>query len=107
MKIYLAGPMRGIEDMNRPRFAEAADQLRSYGHTVFNPGEHQGTDLRASLAIDVAWICNIADVVVMLEGWEKSLGASAEGALAAALALPTWRYELFVQQCALESVKLR
>lgn len=111
MKIYLAGPMRGIPEFNFPAFYAAADKLRAEGHEVFSPAERDnarhGTDiskgnatgdeaqatrdhgfnLRDALGIDLAWICKEAEAIALLPGWETSKGASAEYAAAHALNL--------------------
>jgi hypothetical protein len=111
MKIYLAGPMRGIPQFNFPAFYRAAAKLRAEGHEVFSPAERDndvhGTDisvgntlgdetvaarehgfnLRRALGDDVAWICAEADAIAMLPGWENSKGATAERAVAVALGL--------------------
>lgn len=111
MKIYLAGPMRGIPEFNFPAFFAAAAELRIAGHDVFNPAErdneHHGTDiskgnangdeekaakehgfnLREALGADLAFICKHADAIAMLPGWERSKGATAERATALALGL--------------------
>jgi hypothetical protein len=111
MNIYLAGPMRGIPEFNFPAFMAAATQLRSEGHSVFNPAERDierhGTDiskgnatgsikeaaenhgfnLRIALGDDLAYICSKADAVALLPGWENSKGAKAERATAEALGL--------------------
>lgn len=110
MKIYLAGPMRGIPEFNFPAFNEAAAVLRERGHEVFNPAEsdvetHNGVDIskgnatgdeaqlvqqhgfskRDAFYRDTRFICLEADAIAMLPGWEHSLGAQAEWALAKAL----------------------
>jgi hypothetical protein len=111
MKIYLAGPMRGIPEFNFPAFRAAAAKLRQEGHEVFNPAERDterhGTDiskgnttgsvdeaikkhgfsLRVALGEDLDWICEHADGIALLPGWEKSSGANAEWATAKALDL--------------------
>jgi hypothetical protein len=46
-----------------------------------------GFDLRDALAVDLEWICRHADMIVMLPGWEKSSGATAEHAAAKALGI--------------------
>src|SRR6266404_3170386 len=105
-KIYLAGPMRGIAEFNFPAFFKAAETLRQLGNEVFNPAERDnkkhgvnigegnptgsieqaaaqhGFSLREALAADVVWICTNADTIALLPGWEKSLGAQAELAIA-------------------------
>jgi len=111
MKVYLAGPMRGIPEFNFPAFFAAAEKLRAAGHTVFNPAERDnarhGTDvskgnlagcelqaaeqhgfsLREALADDLAFICLEADAIALLPGWENSKGVAAERATAIALGL--------------------
>jgi hypothetical protein len=109
MRIYLAGPMTGIPHFNYPAFNAAAARLRAQGHLVFNPAEHDiemfgkdisnpsgsaeqatadhGFDRRAALKADLSWICDNAEAIALLPGWEKSSGATAEHALAKALNL--------------------
>lgn len=111
MKVYIAGPMRGIPLFNFPAFHTAADKLRSLGHEVFSPAERDnerhgqdisagnlegcedkaaaehGFNLREALAEDLDYICRHADAVLMLNGWERSKGATAERAAALALGL--------------------
>lgn len=94
MKIYLAGPMRGLPDENHPAFDAGAKILRDAGHEVFSPAEcaralrAEGTaTVRRGLGKDLAWICEHADGVALLPGWDKSKGALAERATAIALGL--------------------
>lgn len=109
MRIYLAGPMTGIPHFNYPAFNAAAATLRADGHHVFSPAEHDtemhGKDIsnptgcaetaarehgfsrRDALKADLAWICDNADAIALLPGWEQSTGARAERALAHALNL--------------------
>jgi hypothetical protein len=114
MKVYIAGPMRGIRDFNFPAFDEAADRLRAEGHEVFNPADRDravhgpnvnksetgdlsdpnvvasGFDLRSALGADMEWICRDADAIYLLPGWVNSKGATAERATALALGLEVW-----------------
>lgn len=99
MKVYLAGPMRGIPKSNFPAFDAAAEALRAAGHTVFNPADHDrkcgltgGKELtheqrQAVFKADTNFICTKAEAVALLPGWSKSLGAKAEKALAEAIGL--------------------
>ena len=93
MRLYLAGKMRGIADLNFPMFDDAAAWLRARGFDVFNPADNdrklkaEGKELniRVCMGDDLAWICGHADGVALLPGWESSLGATAEKCTAAAI----------------------
>ena len=80
--IYVAGPMSGIKDLNRPLFNMVAGVLTEHGHSVLNPaalpdGLSQGQYMQICLPM-VA----VADELVMLPGWEQSEGAYIESLLA-------------------------
>ena len=113
MNIYLAGPMRGIPDFNFPAFHKAAAELRAKGHTVFNPAERDEAEFgnitcpsgdendfaklvgfqsglsvaRNCFLADTQWICQFADAIAIIPGWETSRGAKAEKALGEAIGL--------------------
>lgn len=89
MNIYLAGPMRGYDELNFPAFRAAAADLRAKGHLVFDPSENAApdADIRQCMAVDTAWICAHADAVALLPDWEKSRGARAERMLAEAIGI--------------------
>lgn len=99
MKLYLAGPMRGIPSYNFPAFMAAAQRLRAMGHEVWNPAEHDvredGFDpdkdfarafieyMRRHLPAVLA-----SEAVAMLPGWRKSKGARLEAHVAQECGLP-------------------
>lgn len=112
-RIYLAGGMTGIQHFNFPAFDRAASRLRDEGNEVFSPADNDrrllnrpsdwipqecdslgpwkswavpgAPGLRKMLGDDVAYICNEADAIAMLPGWENSKGARAEWHLSLAL----------------------
>lgn len=101
--VYLAGPMRGIEEFNFPAFEAAALHLRRQGYQVFSPAEHDlesgfdpkgtldGFNLRAALKWDLETITS-CNCVVVLPGWEHSKGCAAEVATARALGIKVLSY---------------
>lgn len=84
--IYIAGPMTGYEDFNYPAFHAIEDDLRKHGYTlVNNPARHLNGEQHHPWSdyIEVAIQALIySSVVVVLRGWQNSIGASLEVAIA-------------------------
>lgn len=78
--------MKGYPQSNYPLFHEVTEILRSKGHVVYNPAEFKHDEeifpLRKAFAEYCKFICEEACTIVLLPNWEKSLGVSAELALA-------------------------
>lgn len=100
MKIYIAGPMRGIDLYNFPAFDACAERLRTMGHEPVNPadldresGVTEWTDplpedfMRGAMKRDLLAIIDGCEGIALLPGWEKSSGVAAELALAKCLGL--------------------
>lgn len=93
-RVYVAGPMTGIADLNFPAFNAAAAELRKRGAWVENPAE---INPDPSMSWDDAMRADIprlltCDTIYMLPGWEKSRGACLEHHIAEALGM-TITYE--------------
>lgn len=106
--VYLAGPMASVGgNYNIPLFDHVAERLRSTGKCeVFNPAEYaikvigsleklmslekieMARRRRGFLKHEINWIMDKADYVLMLPGWERSTGATAERAVALAFDIP-------------------
>ena len=90
MKVYISGPMTGLPEFNYPKFDTTAEMLRSKGYDVRNPADYgrsigiENFAPRLAFKQYAEWICD-ADAIWMLPGWEKSVGARAEHALAVAV----------------------
>lgn len=102
--VYIAGKMSGLPLWNFPAFEEAAKNLRGRGLEVFSPAEHDlemgfeptretfsAKERAESMHWDFETIFNV-DAVVVLPGWEKGRGATAEVALAWFLDKPVLSY---------------
>lgn len=90
MRLYLAGPMTGIENLNFPLFTSEAARLRALGYTVVNPAEINAdpkADWLACMRADIKQLVD-CDGVATLPGWVKSRGASIEVGIAYGLGLP-------------------
>lgn len=103
MRVYIAGPIAGKPDGNRPAFEKRARELKALDHVPVNPWDvspvgHQGDCigdrvegedyhrygclLRAD--IEALMYC---DAISMLPGWRESRGASTEEHVARSLGL--------------------
>lgn len=111
MKVYLAGPMRGIPAFNFPAFASAAHALRTKGLTVVSPHEMDEAagydftnatgletfesldfDIDVRLAEDIETIAR-CDAVVCLQDWTLSYGAKCEVFFAFATGRKVFQYD--------------
>lgn len=95
-KAYISGPMSGIPDENYPAFNYAAAVLRRYDYRVCNPAEtsaHLGElEHHEFLRFDLHRVLE-ADVVFVLPGWEESVGAKIEVAVACRVGTPVIKFE--------------
>lgn len=83
MRVYIAGPMTGIEALNFPAFHREAVYLRSQGHEVVNPAEINPDP--TAKCVDCIKELVGCDAVAMLPNWDKSKGARLEHYIANAL----------------------
>ncbi len=95
LRIYVAGPMTGLPDLNYPTFRAAAKWLRAMGYEVEDPSTNVNPDpddyhgwLRMGLAQLIT-----CDAVALLPGWEKSGGARLEVNVAATLGMRVGEFE--------------
>ena len=85
VRIYLAGPMRRIKDLNFPAFDAAKKKLQAQGYEVISPADLDrkgGATTNLGYAKrDTAAILT-CDAIYLLKDWEMSVGAAAEYFLA-------------------------
>lgn len=114
MKIYLAGPMRGYPDHNYSAFTAATCALRALGHVVFSPHEFDETvgftpmkdeSTKAYMRYDLPKLL-AQDAVVVLPGWEKSVGASLEVHVAQTCEMPVYELAEVISDVPLEGLVL-
>ncbi len=84
MRFYVAGPMRGQPDHGFPAFYKTEEQLNSLGHTAVLPIEDgdlfMGRPTKpysAYMKRDITMLAE-CDGIVLLNGWEESVGATFE-----------------------------
>lgn len=90
IRIYIAGPITGIKDYNKPEFDKAEELLSGFGLEVVNP-------LKNGIAKEAPWVDHMktdipkmlkCEAVYALKGWHNSKGARAEIQLAEVLDMP-------------------
>lgn len=116
---YIAGPMRGKPFFNFPAFDAAAETLRKFFVIVFNPADfdrERGYDpmtleetadwndlmvdfnLKECIQLDVALVLK-SDALILLPGWEYSIGVCGEIAIATWFKIPIFEWEtLYLQE---------
>ena len=109
MRIYLAGPMSGIKDLNFPAFVDAGERIRSCGHSVFvpnedmerypgfdcsNPETFKNLDMSEIMCKDLIEVL-AADAIVLLPGWENSQGARLERIVAESTGKLVFEYKAY------------
>ncbi len=79
-RLYVAGPMTGLKDLNFPAFHAESSRLRALGHDVVNPAEIN-TDPNAEwskcMRDDIRELVT-CDAIVLLPRWHQSKGARLE-----------------------------
>lgn len=110
LTLYTAGKMSEIDDWNAPMFLEYELKLWLAGFNVINPTridleagfdprgytgfeKDLGFDRREVLKRDYVAICERADGIALLPGWEDSSGALSERAVGLALPIPVCEVE--------------
>lgn len=87
-KIYIAGPMTGLPEFNKPAFNAKAEELRKEGFIVLNPAVlPEGLEHHEYMDICLPMV-QVADAIYMLFGWENSKGATMEHEYAFDIELP-------------------
>lgn len=88
-RVYIAGPMSGIENLNYPEFNRAAAQLRDLGYHVENPAENPAPPCgswEGYMRLAIAQLVKCEEIH-LLRGWSQSKGAKIERELAGHLGL--------------------
>ena len=111
MKLYVSGPMSGMESFNIPAFDQAARRLRRMGHEVVSPAELDHPEFRMAcigsdgktippggetwgtlLARDVKLLADDGiEGIVVLPGWTQSRGALLETYVGRLCGLPIYK----------------
>lgn len=82
MRVYISGPMTGLENHNEKAFRDAERELSRFGHEAINPHEvcrfmHKDSKWTDYLREDLKAMLD-CEAVVYLDGWESSHGAMLE-----------------------------
>ena len=122
-RLYISGPVTGIEDDNRPAFDEAWERLNAAGfmscspHCFVRSGERHDVAMRSCINELTSHFWGYGktdgyyDGVALLPGWEHSEGAKLERAVAEACGIPVktvdeWLEEARVRKLRSECHKL-
>lgn len=88
-RIYIAGPMTGLPDLNYPAFHAEAARLRGLGHHVENPADNPAPacgSWQGYMRLAIAQLVT-CDAVFLLPGYTMSRGALLEAHIALSLGM--------------------
>lgn len=98
-KIYIAGPMTGIEHFNYPAFMAARDHLIKLGYDAHSPTDSEVDDngVPGSVPYQVYFKAGLVlmlkcDSLALLPGWTGSKGARREVMVALSCGMSLYRY---------------
>jgi hypothetical protein len=100
-KLYISGAISGMPGLNRLKFAKATKTFRDKGFIVVNPHEvcegisADEWSLCMRLCITSLMGC---DVMIMLDDWQNSKGATIEHQLAQNLGIKTYPISTYLQE---------
>lgn len=97
-KVYISGPITGNMENYKSEFGKAEQMIIDAGCIPLNPaklplGLRERDYMRISLAMLEA-----ADLVVLLDGWVHSLGATSEQLYASRIGIPCQMLDSFLQE---------
>ena len=95
MKIYIAGPITGLDyEEAVPAFIAAAAMLETLGHEPLDPmtlvDQNEMRAWEDYILDGIEIILNDAEALYMLDGWRESKGARLEHAVAESLGRPIY-----------------
>ncbi|MDM5067278.1 DUF4406 domain-containing protein [Aeromonas salmonicida] len=91
VKVYVAGPMTGLPEFNRPTFFAAEEHLKSLGAQVMTPAilpDGWSHEAYMRIAIPMLMEC---EAVAFLPGWQQSSSARREFTRAQAFGLDLYQ----------------
>lgn len=117
MKVYIAGPMSGLPDMNYPAFDKAEGQLLAVGYEVLNPTNVDVEHEKERVRIDNCHYCRLsephpwkwyvlrtlamlaeADALALLPNWQSSRGSRVEVEFASGMEIPIGSVALYIDR---------
>lgn len=103
MRVYISGPITGLDRAVATKaFKDAEELLAKNGHDPVNPMEIKNPDgCACDLGVDLhhTWSCCLrkdirelitCDAILLLDGWQASLGARLEYHIATELGMHAW-----------------
>jgi hypothetical protein len=90
--VYISGPISNMPNHNREAFDRAANKLKKEGYTAVNPldiVDDPSSPWTECMKKDLTEMLK-CDAVMVIEGWNRSAGATLEVLIASKLGLPIY-----------------